>query len=105
MDKQTEYCITKGMILEMIANRIREGYSTDKDMFLYLAKQIRELDYDENPIKEPRFLIIDYETGNTAETFDTLAEAMEGYNCDTEYIYDSKDECKVNPFNLNRLSR
>ena len=90
MDKQTEHNITKGMILEMIASRIREGYSTEKDMFLYISEQIRKLEYDENPTKEPRFIIISAETGetiNTAEDF-VIAEHLCDFN--KHYIMDTE---------------
>ena len=83
----------------MIAKKIREGYSldnrsTNKDMFSYIANQIFELQYEGK--EEPKFILIDKSTEETMETCDSLKEAIQLLDYNTQYIYDTKNKCKVN---------
>jgi hypothetical protein len=40
-------------------------------------------------MKEPRYIIINKETGETEETFNTLKEAIQMLKYDTQYIWDT----------------
>lgn len=91
MDSQKK-CVMCNVILKKDETSV---YSCEKCYNKYPFWTISEKKREQMKA-EPKFILVNKSTEETMETCDTLKEAIQLLDYNTQYIYDTKNKCKVN---------